>query len=673
MGTIYRRWGDEALLPHHMLRIHAPQGRLTAVKPRMTVTFSGGAPEVTREFEFESPWFRVADVEFDTVGGATRVTSVDTCAHLNRPEKLACERLTVDAVYDRAGVELRRSPNTSLVPLEDAGGDEKWGEQELHDAMYTYWSRYSARSQWALWVLFAGRAVSDLAGVMFDDEGLYQRQGAAVFNDIFNDPVSPPGVPPGHPQRDDPPIVRTSMSTFYTDSSKAVTTTLTRDWLVLENVAGIGDRLVLRGRYTQPDLDTLPRLRATLTDSFDSWYKKDRCSSISKWVCDAALTLTLERSDGTNMTPPIIPVRFAGDPWRVVRDVDNAYQPPDAWVTWSGIPGIVDIALRKPRQTYEGPAVELEALMPKPMRIRFFTNYGVREFPVPPPPPVPILTPTESEADLLKMINNCKQLSTVFDRIKAVQVAWLPKVQPVDAEAQHWQLFVRGLGEGRRLRAWDVGTGELLADVLTRPELTELSIVAVRPKKVPVLQLTLDDTPVMKPATYFRKAAQRARLKAASETPVLIRQTPLSAVDTIELDSPASSLRAERDERRLTVVAYGADGLTLIDIDLLDPHHYHVRTDAPDDAEEFRSSRGRERHPCTRVERGVVVEPTGGPGDAKAPGRYYARPWFDRGDVAGAYFVRLSDDGRAVELFQRGRAHDAWPMLVPGELGDSGS
>ena len=50
--------------------------------------------------------------------------------------------------------------------------------------MIAYWSRYQARSQWAMWLLFAGIHVDkDVRGIMFDHEGTFKRQGGAVFND----------------------------------------------------------------------------------------------------------------------------------------------------------------------------------------------------------------------------------------------------------------------------------------------------------------------------------------------------------------------------------------------------------------------------------------------------------------------------------------------------------
>ena len=70
------------------------------------------------------------------------------------------------------------------MPLSLADVDETWSDSELNDVMKQYWSRYKARAQWAMWLLFAGLHEDPLTrGIMFDYQGVYKRQGAAVFND----------------------------------------------------------------------------------------------------------------------------------------------------------------------------------------------------------------------------------------------------------------------------------------------------------------------------------------------------------------------------------------------------------------------------------------------------------------------------------------------------------
>ena len=53
--------------------------------------------------------FRTAEIEWDTVQGATRVTYIDTGAHPNRPATLPVQTLTMVEVFSRAGVDLQRS------------------------------------------------------------------------------------------------------------------------------------------------------------------------------------------------------------------------------------------------------------------------------------------------------------------------------------------------------------------------------------------------------------------------------------------------------------------------------------------------------------------------------------------------------------------------------------
>ena len=79
------------------------------------------------------------------------MTYIDTGAHPNRPATLPVQTLTMVEVFSRAGVDLRRSKEESVVPLSLADVDETWSDSELNDVMKQYWSRYKARAQWAMW------------------------------------------------------------------------------------------------------------------------------------------------------------------------------------------------------------------------------------------------------------------------------------------------------------------------------------------------------------------------------------------------------------------------------------------------------------------------------------------------------------------------------------------
>ncbi len=198
-GPILQVWGDVSLIPHKTVNIHVPRGQAFGVHtgPRMTVTFSGGPSPVTRELVFASAYFHDVTFEFDTVQDSPSVTSIDTCAHSNRPSYLPCERLTFDKVYNRAGVDVTQSSRRSTVPLSMTGGDSRWSDGELDAAMRKYWSSYSESPDWAVWTLFAAsHETPTLLGEMFDYSGQNQRQGCAIFNQALDD-----SIPSNYPQR----------------------------------------------------------------------------------------------------------------------------------------------------------------------------------------------------------------------------------------------------------------------------------------------------------------------------------------------------------------------------------------------------------------------------------------------------------------------------------------
>ena len=197
-GPIIGVWGDKDLLPQRNVRIQAPdRGRLTVLPARLIVTFYGGAPDVTRTLQYASAYFRTAEIEWDTVEQATRVTSFNTGSHPNRPASLPIETLTIPETFSRLGVDLQISPEEHIVPLSRSDSpadpvhpDDKWSDSELEDVMKVYWTRYKSQAQWAIWFLFAGLHENpDYRGIMFDHFGAYKRRGGAVFNDWWLDKV----------------------------------------------------------------------------------------------------------------------------------------------------------------------------------------------------------------------------------------------------------------------------------------------------------------------------------------------------------------------------------------------------------------------------------------------------------------------------------------------------
>jgi hypothetical protein len=189
-GSIWYKEGTAALLPHNSVDVRIANAAAGAQEA--TVRFSGGAPGTTRVFRRKSAAFHPVEFEFDVVEGTTAVTSIETCAHPNRPPGLPCETLTIETAFRRAGFDVSLTSAGPRVPLARAGADAVWSDTEMHDAMQTYWSRFAGTAQWSLWVLFAARHEDtpegpgfNLGGIMFDDIGPNHRQGTAIFNDTF--------------------------------------------------------------------------------------------------------------------------------------------------------------------------------------------------------------------------------------------------------------------------------------------------------------------------------------------------------------------------------------------------------------------------------------------------------------------------------------------------------
>jgi hypothetical protein len=185
-GQIWFKNGATQLFPFTSVTITVTRS-LHNHQRRATVLFTGGgAPNRVRGFRYASAYFREVGFELDFVEGLTPVTQIDTTAHPNHPSSLANETLSIDTVFRRAGFKPRDAAGAGL-PIAGAGENALWSDMEMHDAMQSYWSKYSERAKWSLWTFFAARHEmgSSLGGIMFDDIGPHQRQGAAIFYDSF--------------------------------------------------------------------------------------------------------------------------------------------------------------------------------------------------------------------------------------------------------------------------------------------------------------------------------------------------------------------------------------------------------------------------------------------------------------------------------------------------------
>ena len=192
-GEIFYKNEFAAFFPYTNVQIQVTSG--FPGKSATVTFFGGGGLNRVHTYNFKSPYFHSVDFEFDSAEGEEAVTTVNTCAHPRRPSNLPCEELSIQEVYRRAGFDVTTTPG-STVPLIGAGPDAKWSDQEMHDAMQSYWSHFASKGQWAMWVFFASlhEMGQSLGGIMFDDIGPNHRQGTAIFNDSF---ISQP--PPNDP------------------------------------------------------------------------------------------------------------------------------------------------------------------------------------------------------------------------------------------------------------------------------------------------------------------------------------------------------------------------------------------------------------------------------------------------------------------------------------------
>jgi len=187
VGSIWFREGATATFRYTTVDVRVTRAAHASGQTAV-VTFSGGGmPKRTTRYQYVSPYFRPIEFEFDAAAGSRAVTSINTGDHPTRPSGLVSEALSLETIYRRAGFDVTKSGGDSVVPLAGAGADTVWSNQEMHDAMQVYWSRFAPKAQWSVWVFFAAlhETGTSLGGIMFDDIGPNQRQGTAIFENAF--------------------------------------------------------------------------------------------------------------------------------------------------------------------------------------------------------------------------------------------------------------------------------------------------------------------------------------------------------------------------------------------------------------------------------------------------------------------------------------------------------
>jgi hypothetical protein len=141
-----------------------------------------GSPGAAYTCAFESMFFRTVQLETDCTSDITPpVFSTYNTGAL--PSGGPTRNLSVVSAYAEAGIEIRPTTGTNVINMDEAGGDKRWSDSELHNSMVRHFTLFRNVPQWAVWLAVAQdhEFGPGLLGIMFDQLGP-QRQGCAVFH-----------------------------------------------------------------------------------------------------------------------------------------------------------------------------------------------------------------------------------------------------------------------------------------------------------------------------------------------------------------------------------------------------------------------------------------------------------------------------------------------------------
>ena len=470
--------------------------------------------------------------------------------------------------------------------------------------------------------------------------------------------------------KDDPLVTKLPGGGFAFDKPLAPKNALTKDWLVLKKCTGSSGRMLLSGELRVPDA-ILPRLTAADLEGLSKWVLVDRCSSGKGQVSRGSLTLTLAPGYGADpaAAPPVggptIPLKWGVRPsdggdlvFQVLNDNLGVYEDRVAGsesriVYFPGIPGKVEVNLKASR--VRSPKYSDFATAPYPLRLRFFTNGGVREYEFEAPPVLTDFAETIEEA--AERINKCMVRGASLLFRKYLELKW--RVDPPDVLrgliAQQWDVHVHGLEPGRKATVWNQDTGApLMHAYADRMGRVDISLILRGDQQAGALLMGLDDEP-------FRRAGQVRQIsvpgvsnapKSAAE--VVMQQTLLTEIDHIDFDEPIESLHFADSGSINTLLVRTVRGRQFA---RSLPSPYTAGLVSPTSADDLQvpndhttrrgliAWRGKQRQFTLLSHR---------PGRTDVLAEYSARSSFDLAAGRDGLFAQVSSDGHRVRLFQKG-------------------
>ena len=357
--------------------------------------------------------------------------------------------------------------------------------------------------------------------------------------------------------KDVPQLTKLPGGGFALDKALAQKNELTRDWLVLQHCIGFNGRMLLSGDLRVPDA-VLPRLTASDLEGLSKWNLVDRCEPGKGQISSGSLQLALIPGHGADLathqpvTRPTIPLKWGirsqdnGDLiFQVLNDSLGIFQDPGSEYTQvyvPGIPGIVEVQLQA--STVRKPRFTSFATAPYPLRLRFFTNGGVREYQFSAPPVLE--TFAETTAQIAARISNCKALGANLLFRKYVEMHWLgnPPDDRGGKVAQQWDIHARGLEAGRAVTVWNGVTGQLLVKAFAdKTHRVDISLVLQGQDRAGTLLMSLDDEPFLHTAQVRKLGSQDIPPTVTPSVDLVMRQTILTEMDHLNFDQPVETLQ----------------------------------------------------------------------------------------------------------------------------------
>jgi hypothetical protein len=467
--------------------------------------------------------------------------------------------------------------------------------------------------------------------------------------------------------KDNPSVTKLPNGGFAFDRPLAPKSGLTKDWLALQKCSGSDGRMLLSGALRVPDA-VLPRLTASDLEGFSKWILVDRCEPGKGQSTSGSLALALTPGYGADMASvqpvkiPTIPLKWGVRPedggdlvYQVLNDRLGIFQ--DKYSEYRevyvpGIPGVAEVTLKE--STVRKRDFQSFAVLPYPLRLRFFTNGGVREYEFKAPPPLQDFIETPAQA--FERINNCKHRGSSLVLKNYLELKWRvdpPTEGPI--MAQQWDVHVRGLEPGRKATVWNQDTGVALvqafADETSR---VDVSLVLRSNELAGSLLMGLDDRPFL-PV----RDARRLSITSAADAPpaaveVAMRQTMLTEIDQLEFDEPIQTLHLAELGTLSALVVRTVGGLQFARC-IPSPYSAGLAGPIVDSGvqvaqeDETRRGlvtwRGKDRQFTLLSQR---------PGRTDVLAEYWARSSYDLAAQRDDFFAQVSSNGRRVTLFLRG-------------------